>query len=249
MELKDRLRRAVSPAVRRISARAIPPTLEYPTIRQNVMKALTANPALESIPQLEAKHLDNARLFANRKDLICSMRSILEGGVIAEVGVAQGDFSEFLLNELEPKKFVAFDIFNMHEWGTAWGNSTTDILNNLSHLEFYRRRFADRGAQVIIEVGKSHLTLARYPDKSFDLIYIDADHAYPFVKKDAEIAKTKLSNSGVIIFNDYMVFDHVFGYVYGVVRAVNEMVVNDNWVVCGFALQPEMYCDIAIHKR
>ena len=249
MGLKNRLRRSLAPAVRHISARAIPAALGYPAIRDNVMKALAADPTLESIPPLQAKHLDDARLFANRNDLISSMRSVIEGGVIAEVGVAQGDFSEFLLQELEPTKFVAFDIFNMHEWGAAWGDSTSNVLNNMTHLEFYRRRFADRGTQITIEVGMSHLNLANYPDKSFDLIYIDADHSYEGVKKDAEIAKNKVSDDGFIVFNDYMRFDHVYGYFYGVVRVVNEIIVNDNWLICGFALQPEMYCDIAIHKR
>jgi hypothetical protein len=68
----------------------------------------------ENYPALEAKHLDNPRLFASREDLISSMQS-MKGGVIAEVGVAHGVFSEYLLNELRPRKFVAFDLFTMHE--------------------------------------------------------------------------------------------------------------------------------------
>ncbi len=64
----------------------------------------------EDYPAVEAKHLDNPRLFANREDLISSMRSA-EGGLIGEVGVAHGIFSEYLLNELRPRKFVAFDLF------------------------------------------------------------------------------------------------------------------------------------------
>jgi Methyltransferase domain len=245
--LTGRLRRVVAP-VRRIGARAIPFALKYSAIRENVMRALAANRAHENIPPLEAKHLDNARLFANRKDLISSIPSI-QGGVVAEVGVAHGDFSEFLIDQLKPKRFVAFDLFTMHEWGVAWEDTTANLLNNMTHLEFYKRRFADRSAEVVIEVGMSHLTLGKYPNKSFDLIYIDADHRYEAVKKDAEVAKNKVADNGFLIFNDYMRFDHLEGQLYGVVRAVNELIVNDNWVVCGFALQREMYCDIAIHKR
>src|SRR5215469_9594228 len=168
MGLKSRIRGLVAPAVRR----AIASALTYPVIRRNVIRALAADPALENIPYLEGKHLDNARLFANRYDLISSLRCI-EGGVIAEVGVAHGEFSEFLLNELKPRSFVAFDVFDMHEWGTFWGTTTSNLLNNMSHLEYYKRRFAHRSAQVVIEVGMSNSTLAKYPDKSFDLIYVD----------------------------------------------------------------------------
>ena len=167
------------------------------------------------------------------------MRSI-EGGVIAEVGVAHGDFSEFLMDQLKPRRFVAFDLFNMHEWGEAWGVPTAKLLNNMTHLEFYKRRFADRSAEVVIEVGMSHLTVVKYPDKSFDLIYIDGDHRFEAVKKDAVVAKNKVADNGVLIFNDYQVFSLWDGYLYGVVRAVNELIVKDDWVVIGFALQYQM---------
>lgn len=49
---------------------------------------------------LEPRHLDNPKLFAHRNDLISALRPG-EGGIIAEIGVAHGDFSEFLLDELE----------------------------------------------------------------------------------------------------------------------------------------------------
>jgi hypothetical protein len=250
MGLTGQLRRVVGPAVRRIGARAIPVALKYAAIRDNVTRALTVS--FDNIPPLQAKHLDNVRLFANRNDLISSMRSI-EGGVIAEVGVAHGDFSEFLMGQLKPKRFVAFDLFNLHEsrqYGhEPWWEGNAKRLNSMTHLEFYKRRFADRSAEVMTEVGMSHLTLAKYPNKSFDLIYIDADHSYEGVKKDADVAKDKVADNGFLIFNDYKIFSHTEGIYYGVVRAVNELIVNDDWVVCGFALERQMYCDIAIHKR
>ena len=202
----------------------------------------------EDYPALEAKHLESPRLFANREDLISSMRSV-EGGAIAEVGVAHGVFSQYLLDELRPRKFVAFDLFKMHEWGTYLGEPTNALLNDMTHLDYYSRKFADRGAQVVIEVGRSNLNLSRYPDRSFDLIYIDADHSYDGVTKDANAAKAKLADNGIIVFNDYIQFDFLSGVRYGVVRAVNELIINDDWRVCGFSLQSAMYCDIAIHKR
>ena len=201
----------------------------------------------ENYPALESKHLDNPRLFANREDLISSMRSV-EGGVIAEVGVAHGVFSEYLLNELRPRKFVASDVFTMHEWDTYLGTSVNILLHNMTHLDYYRQKFADRHNQVVIEVGRSNFTLAKYPDKFFDLIYIDADHSYENVKQDAHLAAAKLADNGIIVFNDYTQFDYLHGLRYGVVKAVNELIINDEWGVCGFALQSAMYCDIAIHK-
>jgi len=235
-----RLAKVVAPAIRHIGATA-------PAIRNYVVSALIENPAFD-IPPLEAKHLDDARLFANRNDMISSMQFI-KSGVIAEVGVAQGDFSEFLIDQLEPKRFVAFDLFTMHEWTEEGGVPTTKLLNNMKHLEFYKKRFADRSTEVLTEVGMSHLTLAKYPNRSFDLIYIDGDHSYGGVKKDIEIAKNKVSDNGFLIFNDYTCFSTWDGCIYGVMRAVNELIINDNWVVFGFALEQRMHYDIALHKR
>jgi hypothetical protein len=200
----------------------------------------------ENYPAIEAKHLENARLFANREGLISSM-SFLDGGTIAEVGVADGCFSEFMLDTLRPKKFIAFDLFTMHEHTTSWGGRT-NMFGGMTHLDHYRRKFADRGSQVVIEVGMSHQSLAKYPDRSFDLIYVDGDHSYAGVKGDANLAKAKIADNGIIVFNDYIMFDYVYGYTYGVVRAVNELLIDEDWRVCGFALSPDLFCDIAVRK-
>jgi predicted O-methyltransferase YrrM len=195
----------------------------------------------ENYPTLEAKYLDNPRLHATREDLISSMR-FLEGGVIAEVGVAYGDLSEYLLNELKPEKFVAIDIFTMH-------NQKRYSFDGMSHLDYYTRKFANRGDQVAIEVGMSDECLAKYADRTFDMIYIDADHSYEAVKRDINVAKAKLADNGVIMLNDYIMFDHLDGVSYGVVQAVNEFIVQEDWRVCGFSLERNMFCDIAIRRR
>jgi predicted O-methyltransferase YrrM len=200
----------------------------------------------EDYPSLEAKHLDNPRLFASREDLISSL-GFSEGGTIAEVGVADGYFSDFLLSQLRPSKFVAFDIFTMHKYTTSWAGRT-NMFGGMTQLEHYRRKFADRGSQVIIEVGMSQRNLAKYPDNSFDLIYIDGDHSYAGVRQDTNLAKIKIADNGIIVFNDYIIYDYINNTMYGVIRAVNELVINEDWRVCGFSLNWGMFCDIAVRK-
>ena len=62
------------------------------------------------------------------------------------------------------------------------------------------------------------------------------------------MANAKLSDNGIMVLNDYKMFDHYYYVPYGVVQAVNEFIVGNNWKVCGFALHREMYCDIAIWR-
>jgi hypothetical protein len=225
---------------RQIAEAAVGPAFRIRAIRRFAMGL--AVPAdfrsieYQNFPKLEEKHLDNPTLFSERRHLIGSMRPIVEDGLIAEVGVAEGHFSEYLLNELRPKRLFAFDMFTGHERRIFGGRKSKIAFHNISHRDFYQRRFADRGQQVVIEEGLSYVNLVKYPNSYFDLIYIDADHSYDVVKQDANIAKYKLAHGGSIVFDDYTILSPYEGMPYGVVQAVNELVVREDWRVCGFAL-------------
>ena len=196
---------------------------------------------------LTARHLEGALLYANRYDLMKSMR-IERGCVIAEVGVAIGDFSVFLIEELKPSKFVAVDLFNMEERPIHWGVPQEVLLKGLKHFEFYRRRMAPYGDLVSLERGFSHDCLGRFQDKSFDMIYVDAAHDYENALRDGELALKKIKDNGIIVFNDYVMYDPFIDSEYGVVQAVNELILREAWSVIGFAFETNMFCDIAIRR-
>ena len=202
----------------------------------------------KNFPSLSKSDIDrNARVFATRSDLIEGL-NIRRQGVVAEVGVALGDFSEWLLQSLEPRLFVAIDTFELHQIPELWGQSTAVLLEQQNHLDYYRKRFAHYGDRIRVDVAPSHKALAAYPDQTFDLIYVDAGHDYENVSRDATLAARKINSDGVIIFNDYTMFDHLTGAPYGVVPAVNELVTRGRWRVVGFSLQQHMFCDIAIRR-
>lgn len=198
-------------------------------------------------PRLTRAHLGDAMLFANREDLIEGL-PIRQRGVIAEVGVALGDFSDFLLRTLKPSEFVAIDTFSMHEFPVHWGRSSEELFGGKSHLDFYRERFAHQTDCIRIEQALSHVGLTRYPTGYFDLIYVDAAHDYESVRRDADVASDRLKPDGTLVFNDYTMFDHLLAVPYGVVPAVNEIIAAQRWRVVGFALHQHMFCDIALRR-
>src|SRR5271169_6191736 len=102
-------------------------------------------------PALSWRHVAGARLFANREDLAASL-AIRRDPVIAEIGVARGEFSEFLVRHFAPAKFVAFDTFTMDEWGDCWGTPANDYLGGMTHLDCYRDRIRTFGNCVSLEV-------------------------------------------------------------------------------------------------
>jgi uncharacterized membrane protein len=68
------------------------------------------------------------------------------------------------------------------------------------------------------------------------------------VSRDAAISTQKIKPDGVLVFNDYILYDSSMGVEYGVVQAVNELVDSGAWRVAGFALDRSMFCDIAIKQ-
>ena len=173
-----------------------------------------------------------------------------KGGVVAEIGVAFGDFSATILDALQPREFHAIDYFTWHEIPIAWGRSTKEAFDGQSHEGFYRARFARQIDAGLVRVrrGCSWEAMATYPDASFDVIYVDAAHDYASVKRDADCCAGKLKPNGFLIFNDYILYDYVALEAYGVVHVVNELCVTKGYELLYLALAPHMFCDVAVRK-
>jgi hypothetical protein len=201
-----------------------------------------------SHPALRAEHVANARLFANREDLVASLRPEIGNGVIAELGVATGDFSKVLIRLLAPKKFVGIDIFQMHHYPSHWGIPIETLLQGRTHRGYYEYNLRDSKDILVVEEGDGKERLESYPDDHFDMIYIDAFHTYESVVADAAVCVRKVRPGGILFFNDYIFWSHGDHTPYGVVQACNDLVVNHGYDVVGFALQQQMYCDMAIRR-
>jgi len=198
------------------------------------------------IPQLSSQHLARAKLFADREDLIAGLQ-LPSRPRIAEVGVALGEFSKFLIAELRPAEFHAFDLFQLHQVKRLWGRPAAEIFGEKTHADYYAD--AVRDSSIVIHEGPSAETLKSLPDAHLDLAYIDAGHDYDSVLQDAQQCVRAVRPSGILVFNDYVLHDPFAGVDYGVVPVVNDLVVNEGWRVVGFALQKHLFCDIAITRR
>jgi hypothetical protein len=90
--------------------------------------------------------------------------------------------------------------------------------------------------------------LGGYTDRSFDLVYVDADHSYAAVKSDAAFAAEMVSETGFLVFNDYTLVEPEYYTPHGVVPVVNDLVVNHGWIIVGYALEEYLFCDVALHR-
>lgn len=211
---------------------------------ENIEDSRRASPPLE-LTETDVQH---CRLVVNREALL---KYLPRGGVVVEVGVATGDFSEAILRIVQPQHFYAIDLFELHRVPVLWGKPPEVVMQGRTHEEFYADKFRTQIAEGLVTVRKgiSWEALEQLPDSSCDMIYIDAAHDYESVKKDAAVACRKIRPDGFLIFNDYIMYDHLGQVPYGVVHVVNELCRVSNFEMLYFALQPNLFCDVALKRK
>ena len=145
--------------------------------------------------------------------------------IVAEIGVFKGDFSEIILQKIDPIQLHLIDIF---EGKMCSGNKDGDniIWTELSEdYEFLKTKY-ENNKKVTLHKGYSHDILNTFNDNTFDMIYVDGDHSYNGVKRDLEIAFLKVKKGGYICGHDYS--NAMFP---SVVNAVNEFCEKNNLVI------------------
>ena len=76
----------------------------------------------------------------------------------------------------------------------------------------------------------------------------NANHSYEGVRRDIQAAKAKVKPDGLLAFNDYVFWSHRELMPYGVIQAVNEFCLAENWEFVYFALSPEAVNDVVVRR-
>lgn len=184
-----------------------------------------------------------SRIFLNRRKLLeycCGFLPI--SPVVTEVGVRHGNFSQTLIDILNPSHLYLIDLYNSND-------HDTNLFTSDKHLSFVQDRFAVMDNVKILQ-GISCDVLETFPDNSLDYIYIDADPSYNSVKRDIAVSFRKIRNGGIIQFNNYCNYNIVDKIEYGVETAVNEFIEREKIDIIGLSLDRKGHHDIAlrIHK-
>jgi len=184
--------------------------------------------------ELEPKHLRHAVLLANREELL---KALPKGGVVAEVGVDEGDFSARILAVANPAKLHLIDVWDSGRYHEGKARKVAE-------------RFASelaRGA-VVIQRGYSTDVLPQFADGTFDWIYIDSDHGYKVTAQELALARTKVKAGGLIAGHDYVTGNYEKGVRYGVVEAVAEFCVRHDWEIRFLTNETHQHRSFAIRE-
>ena len=165
--------------------------------------------------QLEKKHVQNCRMLPTRKELI---KIISSDGIGSELGVDNGNFTEIILNENNPKKLHLVD-----NWGSKRYN--TDLKKSVE------AKFANEisNGTVVLNWGLSTDVVNNFPNEYFDWIYIDTDHTYEVTYQELLMYESKMKPDGIIAGHDYVRRNLAGTMRNGVIEAVAQFCVERNW--------------------
>jgi hypothetical protein len=145
-------------------------------------------------------------------------------GVGAEVGVAEGAFSEFLLRHCRLSLLYSID-----PW-LEFPRADYEDVNNLNqtaqderYLRVQQRLKAFGGRSTIVRATSVDASRA-IPDASLDFVFIDANHMYEPVRTDIEAWWPKVKPGGLFSGHDYLTEVRPKHGTYEVKRAVDEFV-------------------------
>jgi hypothetical protein len=165
------------------------------------------------------------------KDRIDLLRAMPQGGVVAEVGVFKGNFSQRILEIVQPQWLHLIDPW-VHQDIPLWQGR-----GNEDHLDFLRevqRRFQPEvyNRRVIIHQGFSLDVLALFPDHYFDWVYLDGDHCFETVRAELTLCDRKVKPDGLILGHDFIkpeLYPPSHHARLGVVPAVRDFCSNSDW--------------------
>jgi hypothetical protein len=157
---------------------------------------------------LKYRNIKNCKLIPNRNLLL---NKLPKEGIVAEVGVYRGDYSEKIWNTCRPSKLHLIDLFP---------DNTMDIVYD---------KFCRQINLGTIELHASDSVETSFPDRYFDWIYIDTEHKYDRLIKELYHYAPTIRRGGFIAGHDFVIGNWNEFIKYGVIEAVNEFCVNNDW--------------------
>ena len=176
-----------------------------------------------------------ARAVRHRLPGATRRRDILDvlphGGVAAEIGVWQGDFSQQMLNRLELERLHLVDPWAFRpEYNQSWyGGSVAKNQGDMDEIfDGVQRRFKTEIAteRIVVHRLESLAAAETFDPGTFDIVYIDGDHTYEAVWADLRVWAPLVKPRGFLTGDDY---GEGGWWGRGVNQAVDEFAESANW--------------------
>jgi hypothetical protein len=184
--------------------------------------------------EMEEKHIVNLKILLDRYKLL---ELLPKNAIAAEIGVDEGIFSKRLILSTKPKKLHLID---------SWASDRFSE----SKLDSIKKRFRGQieSGIIVINRGDSLEELGKFEDHYFDWVYLDTTHDYKSTKLELKLLERKVKKDGIIAGHDYTDGNVITGYRYGIVDAVNEFCVKNDWEMIYLTHESNRYLTYALRK-
>ncbi len=135
------------------------------------------------------------------------LKTMPHGRLSVEIGVWKGEFSQILLEELQPAKLCLIDPWQVQQdpdGGASLAGARKQSDMDRIHeavMDKYSTEIAKGQVSIIRDFSQSALRL--FEDHSIGFAYLDGDHSYEGVKADLDALLPKMIGGGVIMLDDY----------------------------------------------
>lgn len=166
-------------------------------------------------------------VFMSREELVALPQ--LRRGVVAEIGVAEGEFSRQILNRSQPQHLHLIDPWRHHEDADYRDDpNNQDAAAQEHRFQTVSAAFAG-DERVTIHRMSSTDAAAEFSDGQLDWVYIDGMHTRAGVDADLRAYAPRIRPGGFLIGHDYTDNPLARKFGFGVIEAVNAFVRDQGW--------------------
>ena len=144
----------------------------------------------------------------NRIDLIKQNLKVRNPSIL-EIGIHKGDFSKQLITNFDPNKLILVDpwiAFDDSIYKNSWYGNSDNSNQNIQDkyyanlLDYFKKQIYENKVEIYRKTSDDFFLKNKH---TFDLIYIDGNHLFEFVKRDIHNSLNFINYDGIIVLDDY----------------------------------------------
>ena len=144
----------------------------------------------------------------NRIDLIKQNLKVRNPSIL-EIGIHKGDFSKQLISNFDPNKLILVDpwiAFDDSIYKNSWYGNSDNSNQNIQDkyyfnlLDYFKKQIYENKVEIYRKTSDDFFLKNKH---TFDLIYIDGNHLFEFVKRDIHNSLNFINYDGIIVLDDY----------------------------------------------
>ena len=163
-----------------------------------------------------------------------------KGGEVAEIGVANGDFSSDILEFASPRRLHLIDPWE-HQDRADYAGDANNVADAKQEARFNAvlARFRDKidGNTVCVHRDYAEDAVSFFADRQLDWVYVDGMHTFDAAYHDLTAYQHKVKADGFIVGHDYTNNIQARQWNFGVVEAVNRFVLEFGYEFVALTLE------------